>query len=220
MLLFRRSPITKRHGECKIIKTHPLHLFRIIQNVDDYQHFLPFCSYSKVDPTTISKDGRTFHATLIVGNPPLFSEEYISKVLVQPEFLTIRTTSIVTKNQLFDSLISTWQLKPVPLLQQHEPPNASIDDDDSTQRTRSILSPPPPPPLQIPLPYSTIGCSVDLTVEMTVSDPFVVTILDQLLFHVAGKQVQAFEERCNVIPYPSIELLDASERIRVQQQNQ
>ena len=37
---------------------------------------------------------------------------------------------------------------------------------------------------------------VDFQVEMTVSDPLIVTILDRVLQEIAGRQVEAFEKRC------------------------
>jgi ribosome-associated toxin RatA of RatAB toxin-antitoxin module len=100
------SPVTKRHVQRQTLQTHPLHLFRIIQNVDDYMNFLPLCSYSKI--IRRSPDGRSFDGKLIVGKPPLFSEEYISRVSVIPEKLTIETVSIDT--QRIDSLRSRWSL--------------------------------------------------------------------------------------------------------------
>jgi ribosome-associated toxin RatA of RatAB toxin-antitoxin module len=110
------SPVTKRHVQQKILKTHPLHLFRIIQNVDDYMNFLPLCSYSKI--IRQSPDGRSFDGKLIVGKQPLFSEEYISRVTVIPETLTIETESI--ESQRVDSLKSKWSLTEI------EMPNEEI----------------------------------------------------------------------------------------------
>lgn len=47
---------------------------------------------------------------------------------------------------------------------------------------------------------------VDFWMEMTVSDPVVVTTLDQVLREIAGRQVSAFEQRCQVIPYEEDEV--------------
>lgn len=38
--------------------------------------------------------------------------------------------------------------------------------------------------------------NVDFEVEMTVSDPIIVSIIDRVLQEVAGRQVDAFEQRC------------------------
>ena len=102
------SPVTKRFMERRVLQTHPMHLFRIIQDVDAYSQFLPLCSHSKI--LNISNGGRTFEATLSVGLPwgPDLKETYISLVQVKAEIMTIETTSI--QSQLFDSLKSKWKL--------------------------------------------------------------------------------------------------------------
>lgn len=43
---------------------------------------------------------------------------------------------------------------------------------------------------------------VDFEVELSVSDPLVVGLLDQLLTGVAGQQVEAFAKRCQQLPLP------------------
>ena len=43
-------------------------------------------------------------------------------------------------------------------------------------------------------------CDVHFEVEMSVSNPVIVNVLDQILEQVAGKQVAAFEKRCREVP--------------------
>lgn len=155
--------VTKKHVEKRILETHPIHLFRIIQDVDSYSQFLPLCSYSRV--LRRSPDAREFDATLTVGLPPLFEETYTSRVDVKPESLIVSTRSIESK--LFDSLQSKWKLRKV--------------QGDIT----------------------AVACHVDFEVEMTVSDPLIVSVLDKVLQEVAGRQVTAFEQRCRQIPMPA-----------------
>lgn len=168
------TAVTKRHVEQNIIKTHPLHLFRIIQDVDRYQDFLPLCRYSKI--IRRSADGRSFDGKLIVGSPPLFSEEYTSRVTVVPETLTIQAESIESKN--FDSLRSRWTL-------------GEVDGSD----------------------HDMFCCSIDFEVEMTVSDPMIVAVLDQVLQEVAGRQVDAFDKRCQELPLP-YDLIEAAKLLK------
>jgi coenzyme Q-binding protein COQ10 len=153
------------------MQTYPLHLFRIIQDVDQYLNFLPLCSYSKI--IRRSPDGRSFDGKLVVGSPPLFSEEYISRVTVIPEQLTIEAKSI--ESQRFDSLRSRWKLR-------------EVEADESL-------------------------CHVDFEVEMTVSDPFIIAVLDQVLREVAGRQVEAFEKRCHELPVPH-DLIEAAKLLK------
>jgi coenzyme Q-binding protein COQ10 len=43
-------------------------------------------------------------------------------------------------------------------------------------------------------------CQVDFQVQLTVRDPLIVGMLDQVLQQVASRQVQAFEQRCRQLP--------------------
>jgi ribosome-associated toxin RatA of RatAB toxin-antitoxin module len=162
----------------------------------------------------------------------MFCEEYVSRVTVIPEQLRIETKSIVRQTDqqqqqqqhMFDSLRSTWQLKRVVLEEkgqqrqwQQGPGDEEEKGDDHTDHhkdkrddtiatsfTSSSLS-------SSKGLYSNIACHVDFEVEMTVSDPLVVAVLDKILIQVAGHQVEAFEKRCKVIPYP-MELIEQVER--------
>ena len=185
------TPITKRHTQQKILSgILPLHLFRIIQDVDKYKDFLPLCTYSNIQKTSISHDGRTFDGKLQVGISPLFVEEYTSRVTVIPETMTINANSIESK--LFDNLRSQW------ILQEHE--EVVTKDTDTTEKescssssSRSSI-------------IDSISCKVNFQVELTVSDPIIIGVLDQLLEQVGKKQVDAFEQRCHDIPIPTVVL--------------
>lgn len=101
-------PVTKRYVERRVLKTHPKHLYRIIQDVNSYSKFLPLCSHSQVLRTF--DDGKSFDATLTVGLPfgPGLQESYVSRVRLYPENYIVETKSIESK--LFDSLQSRWKL--------------------------------------------------------------------------------------------------------------
>lgn len=172
---FFPNPVTKKHVVRRVLPTHPLHLFRIIQDVDKYETFLPLCSYSKI--IRRSPDGRSFDGKLKIGSPPLFSEEYVSRVTVIPEKWTIETQSIESKR--FDSLRSRWKLGEI----------ESGGEDEG------------------------VHCDVDFEVEMTVSDPMTISILDRVLEQVALRQVEAFEKRCQELPIP-YDLIEAAKRFR------
>jgi coenzyme Q-binding protein COQ10 len=163
----RCSPVTKLHVERKVLHNrHAWHLFRIIQDVDAYSSFLPFCRHSKVirrhDDNRFSRTlPHVFDATLTVGTPPplTFQETYVSRVTVHPQTLTIESKSIQSK--LFDSLRSQWILKDCP----HSTDTGGVATD------------------------------VQCQVEITVSDPIMATTLDSFLQQVAKRQIEAFEMR-------------------------
>ena len=174
MILKKWFPsVTRRYTERKVLPTHPLHLFRIIQDVDKYDTFLPLCTSSKI--IRRSKDGRSFDGKLQIGSK-FFTEEYVSRVTVIPETYTIETESIESTS--FESLKSRWTLG-----------EAVMEDKED------------------------IHCQVDFEVEMTVSDPVIVAVLDQVLQQVASRQVQAFEQRCHNIPI-DYSLIEAAKQFR------
>lgn len=176
---------------------HPLHLFRIVQDVDRYHEFLPLCSHSQVFPETIQQGGRFFEADLSVGLGPMgiFQTRYRSKVTVDPDRLTIETQSGKSRSEndndnstdgsMFDSLTSSWKLRPV------------VGDVDGGGGGGGD---------------DAVSTSVDFKVEMTVSDPMVVAVLNQVLENVAETQVQAFYERCLALPKPTPQELLWAER--------
>jgi len=148
--------VTKRHIERKILKTNARHLYDTIQNVDAYSEFLPLCTSSKI----FRRAGNVFDASLTVGLPPLFTEDFVSRVTIDSQDLVVETKSL--KSKLFDKLESRWKLTPTTKC-------------DETH--------------------------VEFWMEMTVSDPVIVATLDMVLEEVAGRQVEAFEKRCQEIPY-------------------
>lgn len=191
---FGGTPTTRCHEiKSRILNdVHPLHLFRIVQDVDKYKDFLPLCSESKVFENTITDEGRSFRAELIVGFGPLgsmFQTRYISQVSVDPHNLRIETRSNGSASAIsntadndnttgmFDSLTSCWQLRPV-----------------------------------VQYPEKTVGTSVDFKVEMAVSDPVTIAVLNHVLYNVAESQVEAFHKRCQALQPPTSDELEIAER--------
>ena len=199
------TPSTKSTTQSHEIKSrllsgiHPLHLFRIVQDVDKYHEFLPFCGHSEVFRDTVADGGRSFRAELAVGFGPFsfLQTRYLSRVVVDAETLTITTksgksTNTNSNSSMFDSLTSLWKLRPVV--------ETNTKSKSNTKSNTNSASPS----------VVVIGTSVDFFVEMTVSDPVVEAVLNKVLVQMAEKQVQAFEERCHALPSPTqTELLRA-----------
>jgi len=133
-----------------------------------------------------------FDAALTVGLPPLLSEEYVSRVKVDTETMTVEARSI--RSSLFDSLKSRWKLRPVPAsrAQQKESRRGVIslgnvaskilNSDNDQSKTEHEY------------------CDVEFEVVIQASNPLIVGTLDKVLEEVAGTQVAAFERRCSQIP--------------------
>ena len=135
-----------------------------------------------------------FDATLTVGLPPLLTEEYVSRVKIDDEAMTVEARSI--RSTTFDSLRSRWKLRPVKPSQEGDfrcRVNVTDSGDGITNSNRDEKA-------------KGTGngdeewCDVEFEVEIKVSDPVIVGALDRVLEEVAGKQVSAFEQRCLQIP--------------------
>ncbi|KAL7532079.1 hypothetical protein ACHAXR_005445 [Thalassiosira sp. AJA248-18] len=176
---------THRHVHQSILhRINPKHLYQIINDVDQYQNFLPYCQESKI--LQKSPCGTMYDAVLRVGLPglsklsssSLMEERYISRVRMMPPsdanrpMWTVEAKSI--QSQLFDSLKSRWQLS----IAEHDYEN----DDLSKALVNS-------------------SCNVNFEVEIQVSNPLISVTLDQMLKDVAKKQVEAFERRCREVPF-------------------
>lgn len=180
--------------EKRVLQTSPMHLLSIISDVDSYAQFLPQCTHSRI--LRRSNCGTMFDATLTVGLPPLLSEEYVSRVKVDTDAMTVEARSI--RSSLFDSLKSRWKLRSVSASHERQ-------KESSRGRGTNVLT---------NVTSNTLNggataeanraeqefCDVEFEVEIKASNPLIVGTLDKVLKEVAGKQVAAFERRCAQIP--------------------
>lgn len=175
-----RLATTHRHNHQSVLnQIHPKHLYQIINNVDEYQNFLPYCKESKI--LQVSSCKTMMDAVLRVGLPfgsskslASMEERYVSRVRMIPPSLDEEMTNeqvwIVEaksiQSKLFDSLKSRWRL--------------------------SLASSEQP---------TDVSCNVNFDVEITVSNPVISFTLDKVLKDVAETQVKAFEKRCRNVSY-------------------
>ncbi|KAL7551646.1 hypothetical protein ACHAWF_018048 [Thalassiosira exigua] len=168
-----------RHVHQSVLRRiHPRHLYQIINDVDRYRDFLPYCHESKI--LQRSACGTMYDAVLGVGLPgpgpsSILEERYVSRVrAIAPAdadspIWTVEAKSI--RSQLFYSLRSRWVLTYA---------DAASDGELATEEE---------------------SCHVNFEVEIRVSNPLVSLTLGQVLKDVARKQVEAFEKRCNEMPF-------------------
>lgn len=175
--------VTKRHVERRVLRACcPRRLWRIITDVDAYEGFLPLCHRSRI--LRHHECGRAFDAVLEVGigafvgrgdrggsivgglTLPTLSEEYVSRVEVDEDALTVEATSL--RGQWIDRLRSRWKLREL------SPPGGNGHKNEGNAQP---------------------WCDVEFEVEMHVSDPLVIGVLDHVLRDVAERQVTAFEAR-------------------------
>lgn len=138
-----------------------------------------------------------FDATLTVGLPPILTENYVSRVRVDLEAMTVEAKSI--RSTMFDSLKSRWKLRPIlPAAQE------GLDHNDSASIQSTLKDCPEGGDGAKNSEGVVIDekqwCDVEFDLEMKVSDPVMIGALDKVLEEVAGRQVTAFEQRCFHIP--------------------
>lgn len=175
------NPIRKGHLVRKIVATPPEHLFSIVNDVDAYETFLPFCKSSRI--LRKSSCETQFDASLRIGVsdlPPFntIEEEYVSRVKLENKNdngrkeWTVEAKSI--RSTLFHGLSSKWSIREV------KDPDMTL-----TKGAEDALAP---------------WTKVEFQVEMIVSDPILATALDSILESVANQQIEAFEKRCLETP--------------------
>lgn len=92
-------------------------MYQVVADVANYKKFLPWCTNSVVHSTTlgINQDGKPvvkMEATLEIGFPPFYKEQYMSQVtLVSDEQIYARLHQ-KSKNQLLSDLICDWKFEP------------------------------------------------------------------------------------------------------------
>lgn len=227
MTISYRSIITttthKHTHQATLQHIHPRQLYQIINNVDEYYKFLPYCQESKILQT--SKCGTMYDAVLRVGLPGLSSsssssssdntlfpssslleERYVSRVKMIPPTSNgdgksdsdskqpMWTVEAKSiQSQLFDSLRSRWQLT--------YGDDAEYDNGNGNMQTADKNN--------SQQQQGGIGndnrlveqssCNVNFEVEIQVSNPIISYTLNKVLKDVAKKQVDAFERRCHDI---------------------
>lgn len=207
---FLSSPTTKHHVERRILRTHPLHLFRIICNVDEYSLFLPLCTHSKIiEPTTeVTSSTSTQHMYRNNDWTGYNTKNNTLRNQQHKYFSDCSNNKNRTDNTQFDATLSIGfppffeetyvsQVKVSPSQLMIESRSIESNNFDSLY-SRWILREVNTDNMN---PNTEPKCEVDFKVEMTVSDPIITHVLDQVLHEVAGKQVEAFERRCHQVAY-------------------
>ncbi|KAI9307913.1 cyclase/dehydrase, partial [Cunninghamella echinulata] len=84
-------------------------VYNVVSNVNEYQHFIPFCTHSKVYTSKLLSSQQTvMQAELGIGFK-LFKEKYMSTVTCQEPHMV---TAVSSDASLFKELITTWKFLP------------------------------------------------------------------------------------------------------------
>jgi coenzyme Q-binding protein COQ10 len=176
-----KTIITRSVTKSRVVRTSAFHFFQVVCNVGEYSEFLPFCTHSQILRYSPYSPQTMFDAVLTIGYLPFFTETYVSRVTIQQSELpwTVQTKSI--QSTIVHSISSTWKVSPAPILSlsAHHPNAPRLPQSHNEKSKEDQFQ----------------CCNVELHVEMQVTDPFITSVLDQVLEQVASRQVEAFETR-------------------------
>ncbi|KAI1314554.1 Coenzyme Q-binding protein coq10a, mitochondrial [Mortierella claussenii] len=158
--LLKPLSTSREYKERKLVSYSQQEFYDLVANVDDYQHFLPWCTHSKMSeplPEESVKDtieGSTVtvrHGELGIGFNSL-QERYVSNVTCQEPW-TVRAVSYDSK--LFKELATIWKFTPnVPKtstlesIMDHELQERQLLTRPTAEEPSISLSLPPPSPKQ------------------------------------------------------------------------
>ncbi|KAJ7937079.1 dehydrase and lipid transport-domain-containing protein [Mycena leptocephala] len=150
-------------------------LYNIVSDVGSYQHFIPFCSASRVLSTTDETRIPILLDAELTVQFLAFKESYVSRVTCIPLESVQAVASSSTP--LFKELTTTWRFQPIPESSSARP---------STSYSRGTVS----------SNASTTATLVSLDLAFAFASPIHAAVSSSFFGQVSKLMVNAFEERC------------------------
>jgi len=169
--------------ERKILPYTQKQVYDLVADVNSYEHFLPFCTASRVlkrSPRLSEREPLHLEAELSVGFMGL-TESYVSKVVCKPYHSVEATASSSTP--LFDTLVTTWRFQPASPASPHASAIPAVAM--GVDKARALENTPNRAPTLV---------SIDLVYAF--AHPLHAQVSATFFSRVSKLMIQAFEERC------------------------
>ncbi|KAL5527874.1 hypothetical protein ACEPAG_6675 [Sanghuangporus baumii] len=192
----------QRYSKRKILPYSQKQLYKIIADVDNYQHFLPYCTESKVltkwrvnadpDQKVVKQDAR-----LTVGFLA-FKESYVSEVTCRPYHSVEAVASSGTP--LFRKLVTTWRFQPADPSSPH-PVKTGLSEDETGSSTSQPLetaaqADPSTPATPVHPPHSNGPTLISFDLVFAFANPVYAAASAAFFKDVSSMMIEAFEKRC------------------------
>ncbi|KAJ7129723.1 dehydrase and lipid transport-domain-containing protein [Mycena epipterygia] len=148
-------------------------LYNVVADVGSYQHFIPFCSASRVLSTTDETQVPILLDAELTVQFLAFKESYVSRVTCIPLESVEAVASSSTP--LFKELTTTWRFQSIP---------------------ESTLPPAPSSTLSPTRPTESAATLVSLDLAFAFASPIHAAVSSSFFGKVSKLMVNAFEERC------------------------
>jgi ribosome-associated toxin RatA of RatAB toxin-antitoxin module len=168
-----------------LVAQPPRRLFDLINDIDSYPSFIPWCTHARV----LSRSDREIVATIGVQRGPLKSEFTTRNELEQDRRIVMH---LVTGP--FKMLEGEWLLTPIAQAGSQPPAGGSPAADGNTRAK------PLPVSEQLPSVSEGTGCRVQLTMKFAFKNALTAVLFEQKFAETASSLMDAFVARARALP--------------------
>jgi ribosome-associated toxin RatA of RatAB toxin-antitoxin module len=158
-----------------LVAQPPGRLFALINDIESYPRFIPWCTHAKVQ----SRSDSEIVATVGVQRGP-FQSEFTTRNVLEPD----RRIVMHLVNGPFKMFEGEWLLSPIP--------PAAIASVDAVARGKEVPVPSPS--------GAGGGCRVQLTMKFAFKNPLTAMLFEQKFAETAASLMDAFVARARALP--------------------
>lgn len=172
-----------------LIAQPPARLYALINDIESYPSFIPWCTHAKI----LSRTDREIMATIGVKRGPLHSE-----FTTRNELEVDRRVLMHLVTGPFKMLEGEWLLTPIAQAGPRAPsPDATPPSAPDTSTPSGSDAPPQPTQRTV---SGDFGCRVQLTMKFAFKNPLTAVLFEQKFAETASALMDAFIARARALP--------------------